>query len=169
MMSRATIFWLVALAAMVVMTVTVSLKVNRIDSKIDAIAVRKTEVQDRIALLDASYALLTSAERLAPLADRHLDLVEVRGDQLIAFEKLPFRIPLPTARQPEPEHGQPSNQEVARPADPPPALSIPPMISPPSDIAPPGALPPRMPPWLEAQGRAGLQPVTLSPHNGRPQ
>ena len=33
MMSRATIFWLIALAGMVVMTVTVSLKVNRVNAQ----------------------------------------------------------------------------------------------------------------------------------------
>tara|TARA_R110002096_G_scaffold90370_12_gene204877 strand:+ start:477 stop:956 length:480 start_codon:yes stop_codon:yes gene_type:complete len=159
-MSRATIFWLIALAGMVVMTVTVSLKVNRVNAQIEAVADRKATVQDRIDLLDASYALLTSSERLTPLADRHLDLEEVRGDQLIPFDKLPIQIPLPTARRPEPQPDPPARREAARPV--PPVPTFPPLAGrPPSQGG--------RPPWLEAQGRSALQPVTLSPQRRRPQ
>ncbi len=157
MISRATIFWLIALAGMVLMTVTVSLKVDRVNNRIDAIAARKASVQERIMLLDASYELLISADRLLPLADRHLTLEEVRGDQLIPLASLPARIPLPTARRPEPEpkrYGQ--RQE-------PPQLTEPPHIP---------ALPegmPHTPPWLEAHGRSALQPVSLLTPQRKPQ
>jgi hypothetical protein len=153
MISRATIFWLIALAGMVLMTVTVSLKVDRVNNRIDAIAARKASVQERITLLDASYQLLISPDRLRPLADRHLALQEVRGDQLIPLASLPARIPLPTARRPEPEpkqYGQ--RQEPPQLAEPPHMPTLPPIL--PEDM-------PHTPPWLEAHGRPALQPVTL--------
>jgi len=155
MITRATIFWLVALAGMVLMTVTISLEVNRINKQINAIDQRMDSVAERTALLKASYQLLISPERLRPLADRHLDLEEIRGDQLIALEKLPARTPLPTARRPKPEqYGQ---RDAQPPAGEPPRS--PPM--------PPGV--PQTPPWLETQGGSGLQPVTLSTPQRRPQ
>jgi hypothetical protein len=161
MISRATIFWLVALAGMVLMTVTISLKVNRIDASIAKVSAEKTTVQQRIALLDASYQLLISSERLTPLADRHLDLVEVRGDQLLPLDKLPTRIPLPTARAPEPQQPEPGDtllgQQDNLPADQPPQMIPPPLNEPPA-----GA-----PPWLQAQGRNALQPVSLQTPQGR--
>ena len=157
MMSRITIFWLVALAGMVVMTVTVSLEVDRANNRIDAISIRKSAVEERIALLDASYQLLVSPGQLRPIVDKHLKLQEIRGDQLIAIDQLPTRIPTPTARKPEPkappqQYGQ---NETPTPTQRPSA-------------APPLPSAPANPPWLEAQGRAGLQPVTLKSSQRRP-
>jgi hypothetical protein len=163
MISRATIFWLIALAGMVLMTVTVSLKVNRISASIDKISAEKSAVQQRIALLDASYQLLISSERLTPLADQHLDLVEVRGDQLLPLKRLPTRIPLPTARAPEPQRHQPGQnllgQQDTLPTDQPPQMPPPTLSEPPSGT----------PPWLQAQGRNALQPVSLQTPQGRSQ
>lgn len=77
MISRATIFWLIALAGMVLMTVTVSLKVNRVSAAIDNVSREKSAVQQRIALLDASYQLLISSARLTPLADQQIGRAHV--------------------------------------------------------------------------------------------
>jgi|GEM_PF-6612037 len=167
MMSRVTIFWLVALAGMVLMTVTVSLEVDRVNNRIDTIGARKSAADERIALLDASYQMLVSPEQLRPLADRHLKLQEVRGDQLIALDKLPERIPLPTARRPEPQPERFGQAAPQPPAAQPPVLQ-PPVSQPPA--APP-ALPggPSSPPWLEAQGGNALQPVTFIIPRRRPQ
>lgn len=161
MINRATIFWLVALTGMALVTVTVSLQVNRVNRQIDAIEERRASVAERTALLEASYQLLVSPERLRPLADRHLDLEEVHGDQLIALEELPQRMPLPLARNPEdrPEiHGQ---REL------PPAADAPAHNPPGHAPAPPGLR--QTLPWLEAQGDSALQPVNLSTPQGRPQ
>lgn len=156
MISRATIFWLVALAGMVLMTVTVSLEVNRVNRQIQAVDERQQSVEERTTLLKASYQLLISPDRLRRLADRHLDLEEVRGDQLIALEQLPARTPLPSVRRQAPEqYGQ-------RDAEPPAA------DNPPRDLPMPRGLP-QTPPWLEAQGDPALQPVNLSTPQGRPQ
>ncbi len=162
MISRATIFWLIALAGMVLMTVTVSLKVNRVSAAIDNVSREKSAVQQRIALLDASYQLLISSARLTPLADQHLDLVEVRGDQLLPLDKLPSRIPLPTARAPEPQQ-QPGRNPLAK-QDNPPADPLPHVIPQPLNEPPVGT-----PPWLQAQGRNALQPVSLQTPQGRSQ
>lgn len=161
MISRATIFWLVALAGMVLMTVTVSLEVNRVNRQIQAIDERRQSVEERTTLLKASYQLLISPDRLTRLADRHLELEEVRGDQLIALEQLPAHPPVPSARRQAPEqYGQ-------RDAEPP-------AVQPPRDLPTPRGQPmprglPQTPPWLEALGDPALQPVNLSTPQGRPQ
>jgi len=156
MISRATIFWLVALAGMVLVTVTVSLEVNRVNRQIQAVDERRQSVEERTTLLKASYQLLISPDRLRRLADRHLALEEVRGDQLIALEELPARSPRPTVRR------RPTPEQFGRREAEPPATD--PSRNPP---APPGL--PRVPPSLEAHGNPALQPVRLSTAQRRPQ
>ncbi len=162
MISRATIFWLIALAGMVLVTVTVSLKVNRVTKAIEATANDARMIQQRIALLDASYQLLVSPEYLAPVAARHLPLVEIRGDQLLPLNQLPDRIPLPTARAPEPTPGQSNQPSAERQHNQRSAEA--PLAAPPENPPPAG-----MPPWLQAQGRNALQPVSLRTLQGRSQ
>lgn len=161
MMSWATIFWLIALAAMVLFTVTVSLKVDQVNAEIADVTTETEQLRRRLELLDASYHSLTRPDELARLATQHLQLEEVRGDQLMPLENLPPRIPLPTARRREPKSQELGETKPAPHRTPPQQLPVP-RDEPPSMARPPSAVPP----WLEAQGQSGLQPVKLAPSKG---
>ena len=152
MISRATIFWLVALAVMVAASITISLRVDHATREIRAIEASAELLREKIRVTEASYQSLIRIERLTKLAEQHLDIEELRGDQLVPLAALPERVPVPSQRPAPP---------ATRRGAPPPRQALP---------TPGPALPaPGTPPWLEAGGQPHLQPVRLAPQQSRPE
>lgn len=172
MMSRAIVLWVLAVIATILVSVKIGLKAEALEDQIQTVEQNQEVERDRIRVLRASYAYLTAADQLKPLAARHLALEPIRGDQLVLLVDLPVRVPVPLERGEEP--GTVSDPSFAPASDP--AAGAPSLVEAPgqeSDVAPENSIiPPRrqypapsgpsnIPPWLKAQQHPVLQPVGL--------
>ena len=162
MISKSIVLWVVLVIGTILVSVQIGLRAEGLEDAVRTVQRAQIAEQDRIRTLRASYAYLTSADQLQPLAERHLALEPIRGDQITTLAELPRRIPVPLPR------GQQRREETpsARSTVPPPAVSVPDSSR--SAEAPSeernDAAPPRSrntPPWLKAQQNKRLQPVSL--------
>ena len=144
MISRAIVVWVLLVIGTILISVQIGLKAEALDDDLHAVHRKHEAERDRIRVLRASYAYLTASDQLQPLAERHLALEPVRGDQMVVLGDLPERAPVPVARGREPGSAAPRTAEA------------PPQRQPRS---PKGST--NNPPWLKAKQGPVLQPAGL--------
>lgn len=155
MISRAIVVWVLLVIGTILISVQIGLKAEALDDDLHAVHRKHEAERDRIRVLRASYAYLTASDQLQPLAERHLALEPVRGDQMVVLGDLPERAPVPVARGREPGSAAPSVKLPEADAAPRTA-EAPPQRQPRS---PKGST--NNPPWLKAKQGPVLQPVGL--------
>lgn len=165
MISRAAVLWLLLVIATILVSVQIGLKAEGLEDGIRAVKQAQEVERDRIRILRASYAYLTAADQLTPLAARHLALEPVRGGQIMTLDDLPRRVPVPAPKGGEPD---------AAPSAPVPHVIVPPGVLPPAGAPRMAEAPPSArggpagrsenntnPPWLRERRNSALQPVSL--------
>ncbi len=179
MISRAIVLWVLAVITVILVSVQIGLKAEALEDQIRTVEQKQEVERDRIRVLRASYAYLTAADQLKPLAQRHLALEPIRGDQVATLADLPLRVPVPIERGEEPgtvsaPPSEPSSAPSSAPSSEPavPSADAPSLVEAPGEAQDDFVIPPRrqeptprgpsnIPPWLKAQQHPVLQPVGL--------
>ncbi len=155
MISRVIVVWVLLVIGTILVSVQIGLKAEALDDDLWTVQHKQEVERDRIRVLRTSYAYLTAADQLQPLAARHLALEPVRGDQMLTLAELPVRVPVPMVRGKEPGAASPE-VSVPRAAGDPRRVEAP---APDNTVPPKG--PNNNPLWLKAKQGHVLQPVGL--------
>ena len=70
-------------------------EVARLEAEAQALAVELAKERQALHVLTIDWAYLNRPDNLAKLADEHLDLVPLDGDQIVAAQDLPRRVEPP--------------------------------------------------------------------------
>ena len=139
---RPALIWTAVLVGVILASVRVGSVSNDLDERLATLKAEQEREREQIQVLLASFAHLTAADQLRPLAERHLELEPIRGDQMVLLQDLPKLPPLPLARKLSP--GEEADKAPA-----------------PEQFVAPGERKPIEPRWDGQIGRGLLQPVTL--------
>jgi hypothetical protein len=167
MMSRGLLMWIVLAVGIAVASINIGLSSDTFDEKLAAAKSSQRLERERINVLRASYAHLTAIDQLKPLAELHLALKPIRGEQIALLQDLPRLAVDPDAPAKPPATGL---QAVPAQKAPLTAKAQPSQRAEPRrpQVAPtePGQNA-QNPPWLKAQRNPLLQSARL-PTSGNP-
>mgnify|MGYP001387225464 CR=1 FL=1 len=90
MIRPALILWIGLPAIVTIALLLVSYQVKRLENELTALEREALVQQEEIHVLNAEWSFLNRPERLARLAERHLELAPVAPDQLINFAYEPL-------------------------------------------------------------------------------
>jgi len=97
MTRNGTVVWLTLAGLSALALFPITYKVKALEEQLAQINSAHARSQEAIRVLRAEWAYLTRPERLADLADRHLDLAPMTGGQIASFDAVPQPVDLAAA------------------------------------------------------------------------